>query len=378
MSRWSLELLSNEGRDREQWRECVTAIPVDKQDVYSLPEYAALYEGVYREPSFLLRYGDDWDQVSMVVVKRNLSELPFYPFKSQLTGLANCDISTPYGYGGPVINSSDKSNEIDLFAGFREALHEYCKTNGIVAEFLRLHPLMQNHQLFGEDPGLLEKNATVWIDLRPDEQEIHAGIRKEHRRNIRIAADKGVEIIHSDLRLAHLKEFHRLYTSRMTTLDAMSIFFLPLEFFSELVDTMRNHVDLFLAKWEGKIVSAYMFLRRGPFIHNFLSGSDSDHWDLRSNVLTVYKVALWAKGLGCQFFHLGGGHAVEMDGVFRFKSQFSPNRSAYYMYRKIHDEKAYEQLCLMSQEHKEQNPVPRPTKANQDPLLAGYFPAYRG
>jgi len=378
VSRWTLELLSNEGRDREQWRECVDALPADKQDVYSIPEYSALYESVYHEPSFLFRYGDDLDQVSMVVVKRNLSELPFYPFNGKLSGPANCDISTPYGYGGPVINSSSKGVEAELFAGFREALHIYCEKNGIVTEFLRLHPLMQNHHLFGEDPGLLQKNSTVWIDLRSSEPEILSGMRKEHRRNIRIASDKGVEIIHSDLRTDHLKEFHRLYTSRMETLDALPIFFLPLEFFKELIATMRDHVDLFLAVWEGKVVSAYMFLHSGPYIHNFLSGSDRDHWDLRANVLTIYRVALWAKSLGRQFFHLGGGHAAELNGVFRFKSQFSSNRSAYYMYRKIHDQKAYDQLDLMKQGHEARKASQGLAELRQDPLLAGYFPAYRG
>ena len=378
MARRSLEVLSTRGRDRERWRQCLAALPADKGDVFYLPEYSALYEDVYGEPAFMIRYGDDRSGVLMVVAKRGVSDLPFYRSGRGSPLPVYHDLTSPYGYGGPVVYGCDPDEEPELFSSFRSEFHDYCVANGVVTEFLRLHPLMQNHLLFGEDSCLYQKNETVWIDLRDSPSVIYQGMRKNHRRNIRRATDEGVEVAISDLRAEDVKDFYRLYTSRMEELSALPVFFFPIEFFQEAAATLRGHMACFLATWKGKVVSAYLFLRYGPYIHNFLSGSDSEHWDLKANALTVYKAALWAKEQGCQFFHLGGGHAVQTDGVFQFKSQFSTNRAPYYMYRYVHNPEAYQALGQMKREYDRQDALnDADITTSTDPLLTDYFPTYR-
>ena len=378
MARWSLEVLSTKGRDRERWKQYVTALPDDRKDVFFLPEYGALYEDVYQEPAFLFRYGDNQNTVLMVSSKRSIADLPFYRAIPPHSTPAYYDITSPYGYGGPVIHSQDKSKQTELFAAFRNGLHDYCLENGIVTEFQRLNPVMQNHRLFGDDPGLYQKNYIVWMDLRRTESEIFSGMRKDHRRNVGKALRKGVEVVRSDLRPDHVKEFYNIYTSSMERLKALSLFFLPLEFFEDLVTTLQGYVSLFFATWSGKIISAHLVFHCGPYIHNYLSGSDSTHWNLKPDVLITYKVALWAKAHGYKFFDLGGGHAVEMDSVFHFKSGFSSAFAPYYMYRCVHNAEAYAHLCRLKQEYDAQQVQKHWSKPDKDPLLVDYFPSYRG
>jgi hypothetical protein len=378
MARWSLEVLSAHGRDRERWHEHLATLPPHKKDVFFLPEYAALYEDVYNEPALFFRYGDERQTAVLVGAKRSIGTLPFYRSASD-AGMGQLhDLTSPYGYGGPVVHSQEGIVDQEFFPAFREAIHDFCLGEGIVTEFLRLHPLMENHKLFGQDPGVYQKNYTVWIDLWLTESEIHDGMSKKHRNGVRRATSEGVEIVHSDLRLEHLREFHRLYTARMEARDAMGVFFFPLEFFERITVDLRDHVSLFLALWKGRTVSAYIVFHSGPYVHHFLSGSDSASWDIKANVLTVFRTALWAKSQGRQFYHLGGGHAVQMDSVFNFKSQFSSNRSPYYMYRHVHDPEAYDSLCRLKQEfeggHSDNGTADGVSK---DPLLADYFPAYR-
>ena len=378
MARWSLEVLSAHGRDRERWHQHLAKLPPHKKDVFFLPEYAALYEDVYNEPAVFFRYGDERQTAVLVGAKRSIAALPFYKSPVGSVQRPLQDLTSPYGYGGPVVHSQEGSEDKELFPAFREAIHDYCVGEGIVTEFLRLHPLMENHRLFENAPGVYQKNYTVWIDLRLSESDIHEGMSKKHRNGIRRATSEGVEIVQSDLRPEHLREFHRLYTARMGEMGALSLFFFPLEFFERAATDLRGHVSFFLAVWKNKVVSAYMFFHSGPYIHNFLSGSDSAHWDLKANVLTVFRVALWAKSQGRQFYHLGGGHAVQMDSVFNFKSQFSPNRAPYYMYRHVHDPVAYDALCRIKQEFEGGHAGNGTAEGvSKDPLLADYFPAYR-
>ena len=376
MGRWSLEVLSTQGKDRERWERYIEALPSEKKDIYFLPEYAAIYEDELKEPASLLRYGDSENGALMVLVKRSVAGLPFLESADSDHLPEYHDVSSPFGYGGPVVHSQDGSLETDLFAGFRESMHKYCLDNGIVAEFLRLHPLMENHRYFGQDSGLYQKNSTVWIDLSYSESEILQRMKNDPRRCIRIATDEGVEVILSDFRLDHLKEFHHLYTENMERLNSISFYMFSLEFFQGLVSSLRDNMALFLARWKGKTVAAYLFFHCGKYVDLYLAGSDKDHWKLKANVLTLYKAALWAKAQGYSYYHIGGGHAVEVDSLFHFKSQFSPDRALYYMYRQVHDQQAYERLCKMKQEYDLR--VGTVDESEKDPVLVNYFPAYRG
>ena len=366
-----LEVLSTQGADRQLWQQAVSVLPAHQQDTFFLPQYAALYEGVTHEPAFLFRYGNEKRGVVMAGVKRSVNRLPFW--KSDVSHRSYYDMASPYGYGGPLVYGHDPAELPDLFASFREALHDYCLKEGIVAEFLRLHPLIRNHELFGQDEGLYQKNSTVWIDLRRTAEDILGGMRSDHQRNVGKAVRKGVEIVYSDMQADDVKEFHRLYSMTMERLEALPMFFFPLAFFEEAADQLKGHVSCFLAKWNGKVISAHLVLHRGHYIHNYLSGSDSEFRNLKPDVLITYKIALWAKARGYQFFHLGGGHACAVDSVFAFKSGFSPLRSSYYMYRHVHDPAAYTGLCAARKEFEQRASGVR----SADPIQEDYFPFYR-
>jgi serine/alanine adding enzyme len=373
----TLEVLSTHGQDRERWSQYIAALPPEKKDIYFLPEYAAMYESEFHEPAFLFRYGDDQQSAFLVAVKRGIGELPFYQSQSSAPSAHYYDLATPYGFGGPVVCTPD-GDESQLFNAFRESLHQYCLENGIVSEFLRLHPVMQNQGYFGADPGLREKNCTVWIDLRYPEEALLQRMRNDPRRSIKFSLQQGVEAIKSDLQPSHIEEFHRLYTASMKRLNALPMYFFSLEYFQELVANLGDHVALFIATWQDKVISAYLYLHCGRYVDLYLAGSDPEHWDLKANALCIYRAAQWAKTQGYWYCHLGGGHAAEFDSLFHFKSQFSPERAPFFMYRHIHDSKVYAKLCAMKQEFDDRKIAETGIEPGQDALLVDYFPAYRG
>ena len=377
MANWTTEVLTTYGTDREKWRSFVNRLPDHCTDVYFYPEFASINEHMSNEPTFLFRYGDDDDSVLMVLARKKISDLSFTNNGTDLPAGAGFDVATPYGYGGPVLHSKNPDNAVELFRGFRNAFHEYCKEERIVTEFLRLHPLIQNYQLFDQDPNLVRKNSTVWINLRVSESEILSRMRNDPRRSIKISENKGVQIILSDLNKRHVDEFYTLYTNSMDRLHAGSFYYFPKDFFYDLADMMSKNIALFLAVWEGRVIAAYWFFHCGIYVDMYLAGSDSNYWDLKANALTIYKAALWAKSQGYSSVHLGGGLGVEFDNLFHFKSQFSPERSPFYTYRFVHDQDAYAQISKLKKEYDE-NVRGLSHESLGSLTESEYFPIYRG
>ena len=56
------------------------------------------------------------------------------------------DITTPYGYGGPLIILLDReANREQVIEEFKKAFEKYCIENNIVSEFIRFHPIEKNY-----------------------------------------------------------------------------------------------------------------------------------------------------------------------------------------------------------------------------------------
>ena len=70
------------------------------------------------------------------------------------------DATSAYGYGGPI-----GSEAVDV-AALGLALDEWARANGIVATFLRMHPLLDNARLVPPTAQLVELGATVAWDVR--------------------------------------------------------------------------------------------------------------------------------------------------------------------------------------------------------------------
>lgn len=351
-------------------------MPDDLRDVYFLPEYARIHEREFDESAYLFKYGDSTNLVLMVGVKRGINNLSFYSGSRQNSETRYFDLSTPYGYGGPILISKSECEKPELFEQFRLNLHDYCIKNNIISEFLRLHPKLANYKLFSGDAGLVEKNYTIWIDLTKNESEILMDMRNDPRRSIRIAQANGVQIIRSELSHSDILEFHKLYTTTMTRLGALPMYFFSVDYFHDLIANLQNNVSIFFAKWKDKYISAYMYVHEGDFIDLYLGGSDPSYWNLKGNPLCLYNAALWAKSRGFIYYHMGGGHGAELDSLLHFKSQFSNTKAPFYMYRYIHNTEMYNELCDLKTSFDFKD-SPNQFKMKTDAVLKDYFPAYR-
>jgi hypothetical protein len=341
-----------------RWEDLCQNIP--HADVYFLPQYAQIYERKGDGTAHCFVYCSADGMVLYPFLLRRVNDLALFH------DVEECwDITTPYGYGGPLYSSIDEASLPQLVRGFLENFHTYCREQRIVSEFARLHPLLDNHRILPR-PNKVLHHETVWMDLEQSDEQLWKGLRQNHRRNIRKAITAGVDIL-LNMEFTYLKEFYSLYIETMRRNQAAPYYFFPYSFFEDTVGLLGEHVSLFVALHDGKIISASLFTVYGDFIQYHFSGTNAIGLHLGAFPLLVYEAAKWAREQGAKFFHLGGGLQQD-DSLFMFKSGFSNKRAPFYTYRRIHDSVFYQQLVQKKLEDE------RLSRAEVD---KEFFPRYR-
>ncbi|NJO93009.1 MAG: hypothetical protein HC831_31650 [Chloroflexia bacterium] len=145
-------------KDNSKWENHLNQITDKQQDIYFHPAYYKIYK----------EYGDG---EPLCFVYSDNGNLALYPFlKNKIAkddfGLEKdfFDIQGAYGYNG-VISSSYQS---DFVNGFYQAFEDFCSHDGIIAEFTRFHPLLENYKFSSEHLTVIKDRKTVWLDLEAD------------------------------------------------------------------------------------------------------------------------------------------------------------------------------------------------------------------
>jgi hypothetical protein len=360
-------------KNKRRWAALTNAMPLI--DVYFLPGYLAAFERCpesetkinFGGEAHLFVYGDEENYIIHPFFKRDLDSLPFYasvpPTEKPLY-----DIASPYGYAGPAAHITHPEVYDVIWRGFVDEFHKFCLENNIVSEFVRLNPFFKNHEpLSNITGGVKEAGTVVYVDLTVSENVLWKNLKKSNRNCITKAKHENVEI-YKTKKSEDVEEFYKIYNKSMDLRNAKEMYYFPREFYDSLFDLLRENVNLFVARHEGEIISASLFIGGKDFIHYFLSGTSPETSSLGSNNLLLYEALLWAKGQGYKIFNLGGGYQTG-DSLSRFKSTFSKTTATFYTYRKVHDDHKYQALCAARDEYDK--------SIGKNLIESDYFPRYR-
>jgi serine/alanine adding enzyme len=282
-----------------------------------------------------------------------LNDLPF-----EVQSVARWDAGTP-DYTGPI-----STGHCDvLHDTFRERRNAWAHREGIVTEFAHLHPWSSERELLG--PGCIYNREIVWVDVTLEPERIfNEHFESSSRKNVRKAEREGVKIFtNSDDE--HVREFFRIYTGTMQRNQALDRYAFSFDFFRAFRDELGDNAQFTFASFQGTLIAATLYLHDNDNVYSYLGGADADWNHLRPTNLMIWQTIQWAHSAGKKRFILGGGY-VPNDGIFRFKSTFSPLTQSFYTYRHIHMPDEYAKL--------EQSFRARCKLKDQD---ASYFPIYR-
>ncbi|HQG29477.1 MAG TPA: GNAT family N-acetyltransferase, partial [Candidatus Ozemobacteraceae bacterium] len=234
-----------------------------------------------------------------------------------------------YGYGGPLTEAPDPAD----LAMADDAFCDWARTSGIVAEFLRFHPLLDTHRWFRRDVLIEENRPTVTVPLDAPYEQLFQRFSPAKRRNIRKADKAGIVVRRGE----DFDGFWRLYEATMSRLAAARFYRFSEEHRARLERLVRSSGFLLEARISGRLVGAAVFLRSAGFLHFHLGGSDEAFLGAAPNDRLMAEAVRLGLETGAGAVHLGGGATTDAgDTLLRFKKGFSPTLTLFRTGKRVH------------------------------------------
>lgn len=311
-------------------------------DIYFEEVYAKSTEFIEGGVSEVFDYKDENGHIRNTFIRRSLEDVN-EEYKDYF------DITTPYGYGGPVIVELNGNKET-LLKNYEEAFNKYCNDNNIITEFIRFHPVIQNaldFKMVYETQYLRNTVATIVEGIEdPFMDQFSRSARKKIRRMLR--DDKiSYEVIESP---ENLDTFKKIYYDTMDRNDAKDFYYFDDEYFEFVDEKLKNNLLNVNIYYEDKCIASGLYFYYYPYIHTHLSGTDQEYLDMSPAYLLKYATLEFAKDKKIKLIHYGGGTTNdEKDSLFVFKSRFTNEGFFdFYIGKKVYDKEIYEKLVKIT------------------------------
>lgn len=337
-------------QDSNKWDEIVKTFK--DYDVYYLSGYTkAFYLHGDGEPLLFCYEGNGVKAIN-VVMKRDISNDEHF---SNLEKDTYFDFATPYGYGGWLIEGNGSLD--DMFNEYKK----WCSDNNIISEVIRFHPVLANQEKVRSIYDVMDLGNTIAIKL-DSEEYIWDNFTSKNRNVIRKAIKNNVQIERA-FNKETISIFKEIYNKTMDRDDADSYYYFNDEFYSSVLNDLKDNADIFYAEYDNKIIASSIILKASDKLSYHLSGSLKEYGSLAATNLLLYEVSKWGSNNGYKTLHLGGGVGSKEDNLYSFKKAFNKNDgSQYSIGRMIFDKDKYDKLVS---ERKDTN------------MRSNYFPLYR-
>ena len=344
------------GLDRaEEWDAIVRTFA--KHDAYWLSGYVRAFQlHGDGEPMLVSYEGADGTRGINVVMMRDIAD------DSRFGGLIEkgryFDLSTPYGYGGWLIEGDGADG---LFAAYER----WCRRLGAISEFTRFHPMACNHVACEGFYDVIRLGEVVHMDLSNPEI-IWTNMTSKNRNMVRKAKRAGLRVYNGRFPEAY-RMFKNIYDSTMDNDKAERYYYFNDRFYESILEDLPQNAQVFWAELDGRSIAASIMLACNGQINYHLSGSVREFSSLAATNLILYDAALWGCANGFRTMYLGGGVGSGEDSLFTFKKSFYRGElNRFYVGRKVYLQREYDMLLAL--------------RAAEDGsvLESGYFPQYRG
>src|ERR1700738_3436537 len=149
----------------------------------------------------------------------------------------------------------------------------------------------------------LAPNASVVIDLSDGLDHILSSMRKTTRYEIRASQCRGITI-----RDGGLKDLDAVQELLRATARRQAIPTLEKAYLGEMWQRFSRggHIKLFVAEFEGQLVSAALTMAFGDTVTHWRSGWSGEHGSRYPNEALQWAAILWAKSQGYRYYDFGG------------------------------------------------------------------------
>ncbi|MFL6353877.1 MAG: GNAT family N-acetyltransferase [Bryobacteraceae bacterium] len=347
-----------------EWNEYLSRVP---HDFFQTAKYHA-FSATANSEAWLLLYGNHDKFVAWPYLLQPISD-------THGRGTQFQDVTSVYGYSGPVVHNCEKDEAFLVNAW--EACVEAWRAQMAVSVFTRFNPILGNEAWLRPEwktPGVLghtyKEGKTVAIDLSKSPDEIWADYQRKLRQHVRrVEREQEFTTVH-DPEWEHLDEFISMYYATLQRNNAAAFYFFSRDYFMALKEALGEHGSLFLCMWDGAVGAALLLIEYGGIVSVHLAASDDRCSALSPNKWLFHAAQLLARSRGNKFFHIGGGRGSrDDDPLFRFKAMFSSTHLPFYTGRWVLDAEAYDFLTAERRREAELQ--------GGSYLAPTYFPIYR-
>ena len=315
--------------DKQTWNNRIRSMLF--YDFYHLSEYHELNT---TGTPLLFYYKDSQVSIAFPFILRKIS------------GTEYNDISSVYGYPGPVANRLDLP--LDSIRNFQKELVSFFDFQRIVSVFSRLHPLFPEQSSVLKNMGSIEDlNLTVGIDLSLPLEEQRRQYSASLRNGINALRRKEV-IVKRAQTPDEINSFIEIYRENMSRVNAAPGYYFSSEYFYKFLDSIDSAI--FLAYHEREVIAGSLFAFCDTIMQFHLSATKNDFLKWSPVKLVIDEARLYGIEQNIRFLHLGGGVNGKNDSVFAFKSRFSRSRFQFKIWKYIHNKEMYQQLIRDSHE----------------------------
>lgn len=215
---------------------------------------------------------------------------------------------------GPVLGIQDRSLST-LITKELLRITRACRIHLLVVQ-----PPEQNSPIIDELPyrgfipaaASITPTATTVLDLSRDIGDILANMKGKTRYNIRHGQRKGVTV-----RLGDEADLGAYYDLLTATSQRQKFSKYPREYYEKMWEVFQPHryLNLFLAEFQGEVVSAQLAVTFGDTVLNKLSVWSGNHGKFRPNEVLQWSVIEWAKTNGYRYYDFEGIEAEAAQAV---------------------------------------------------------------
>jgi len=303
-------------------------------DAYYRRDYLAAVEPTEPGRIMLALYRGDAGAVLYPVGLRPLEALPL---PGALTR-GRFDLLTHHEYGGPLVVGNDDSA---LRPAFDRAFTQWCGDIGVVAEFVRFHPVLATQRGWESAYETRLSCTNIMLDLALDDAALLADMRGTTRRAIQSGERRGLRI--ADLTPETAPRFSNLYRRNMDRLAARAEYYFGDAHFVRLAGLAGTATLLGAEAADGTLAGAASFLSASGIAHYHLSAADRAMSRLSPLNALIFHAAGRLRAQGVRWLHLGGA-AKSQPGLRAFKEGFSSLRRDYAIGTRVHDAARYAAL----------------------------------
>ena len=342
-------------KNKNEWDNLLESEFSNYNDIFFQYNYFELYKKHYDA----MPEGIFWENENLKIfwshLIRNISKI------NQFKNFKYYDLTTPYGYGGPlvVLKTEDKEKINESLKIFFREYKNYTLKNNYISEFIRFHPVFQNWEFFNKIFDIDYLNDAVVINLKEDLEKIWQNIKKGHKYNIKKSEKEGckVKVINKPNK-KNIEDFIKIYYQTMDKNQVSKKYYFPEKFIKDHFKLLN--AILIEAECKNKIIGSSIFICGNKIIHYFLSGASKEFKGLYPSNLTLWEAIKWARENNFNILYLGSGRGKN-DGLFEFKKGFSELTMPFKIGKLIFNEDIYNKL----------------SQINIKTTPESYFPKYR-